>query len=187
MKNTFFLIWVLLCTSSCKIGGSFQGLYSYYNKEYARNPELFEKVQDTTVNICNLQSITPKVYIINGKQLRQCIKNSDKSLIYIWSPKCKGKFCYPLNILQTKCDNKNIDLYIVSEYYDSKLMQIDYGLKKSIYGIDTEYYKTNLTSQYTKLFFEDLDVNNLEEEKFLYYEKGLLSDKSKSIDIIERN
>lgn len=74
MKNTFFLIWVLLCTSSCKIGGSFQGLYSYYNKEYARNPELFEKVLDTTLNICNLQSTTPKVYIINGKQLKETKK-----------------------------------------------------------------------------------------------------------------
>lgn len=172
-KTILFSLFFFQLLSSCSINGNFQGLYSYYDKTKSENPNLLVET-DSIINICEIEKKeTPKVYIINGKDLKECIKKFDDLLIYIWSPKCKSKFCYPLNVLQQNCNNNKIELIVVSEYYDNELMQIEYGINKPIFGIDTNYYNTNTTSKYLSKFIFDLtSIENIE-GRLLYFKNGV--------------
>ena len=168
MKRFIFL-YILVLFSSCKISGSFQGLYGYYHKTIKENPNLVTKYNSETD--CDL-AIENKVISINHINLKNCLNQHSKTLIYIWKPKCKSEFCYALNIIQDRCLKNNVELYVVAEYYDSKLMSIDYNLQRSIYGIDVEYYKTNLTEKYLPLFINGLTSSELVHENFIFFENG---------------
>jgi len=173
MKKIIFLFAiVLLSINSCSVNGTLQGLYSYYNKTKSINPKLLVK-PDSSILICELENPkTPKVFVISGDKLKKCISNNNV-LVYIWPPKCKSKVCYPLHILQKKCDEKNIDLFIVAEYYDNELMQQNYAIKRPVFGIDTKYYKTNLTSKYVAKFNLDLIGKKDITDRFIYFENGI--------------
>lgn len=180
--KTLIVTAAVLLVSSCKINGSFQGLYGYYNKTKLRGPELF--INHTNISNCNLNEITSnKIVITTGELLKSCI-HQDKTIIYMWSPKCRSKFCYDLNLLQQLCNQKKINLLIVAEYYDFKSMTTEYYLKNPIFGIDTEYYKTNLTSKYSALFYEDLINQKTVVHRLLYFEKGVYKDSYTTINEI---
>lgn len=166
-----YLLIIFFLYSSCSIKGSFQGLKSYYKKTNSRKPGLLIRPIDK--NICELRNTgSPKVYIINSQSLSECLKSYEHSLVYIWAPKCKSKYCYPLNLIQQKCDKKNITLYIVAEYYDSELMDIAYSIKSPIFGIDTDYYETNTTSKYLAAFLHELTLTNGFRGRFLDFTGG---------------
>lgn len=57
-----------------------------------------------------------KVYAINGKQLLNCLKNTDNAIVYIWSPHCSGTSCISLDYLQEKAEQYDYDIFIVAEY-----------------------------------------------------------------------
>ena len=170
---TSLLLFSILLLTSC-IQGSFKGLDSYYTKTIKEKPEIF-------INTKNLDSINGKfsklenyVFIINGNDLKKCLKENDKSFVYIWGAKCSSKVCYPLELINNHCKKNNVSLYIVAEYYDSESMSYNYELDKNILAIDTKHYKTNLTSKYLSLFLKDID-NSLDydtiPERYLYFEK----------------
>lgn len=170
----FFLLFAsLLILSSCKINGTLQGLVSNYKKTKNENPNLLVKLNDSS-NVCmSLTQNNNSVLIINGKQLKQCLSENKKALLYIWEPKCKSKFCYDLNTLQKRCDEAGFELYIIAEYYDSPLMGKKYELKRPILGIDTKYYHSNMTAKYTSRFFSDLMAEEEKSDKrLIYFEKG---------------
>ncbi|UPQ78601.1 hypothetical protein M0M57_13345 [Flavobacterium azooxidireducens] len=176
------LIYIIFLFSSCKINGSFQGLYSYYHKTIKENPNLVTKYNSETD--CDL-AIENKVISINHINLKKCLNQHSKALIYIWKPKCKSEFCYALNIIQDRCLKNNIVLYVVAEYYDSKLMSIDYNLKRSIYGIDVEYYNTNLTEKYLPLFINGLTTNESKIDNFIFFEDGKFKESFQKINKID--
>jgi len=170
---TSLLLLSFMLLTSC-VQGSFKGLYSYYERSIKEKPEIF-------INTKNLDTINGKfskldnyVFIINGNDLKKCLKENDKSFIYIWGAKCSSKICYPLELINNHCKKNNVSLFIVAEYYDSENMSYDYELDKNILAIDTKYYNTNLTSKYLNLFLKDID-NNLDydtiPERYLYFEK----------------
>ena len=166
----------------CSIQGSFQGLHSYYSRTKSKNPDLLVKT-DLSASICKIvKPDSPRVYLINGIELKNCLKDQDKAIIYIWSPKCKAKSCYPLNLLQSKCDREKISLFIVAEYYDSDLMQINYQTEKPIFGIDVGHYNSNWTKQYRSRFIHDLTYREDLKGRFIYFENGVFK---KSFEAIE--
>jgi hypothetical protein len=181
--NKFLVIIILIFCTSCSINGGFQGLYSYYSKTKSKNPQLLIKPNISTP-ICEInKSDTPQVYVINGLNLRDCIKTTDKAIVYLWAPKCRSKFCYSLNSLQQKCDMKKILLFIVAEYYDNELMRINYTTTiKPIFGIDVEYYQTNKTSKYLSKFIYDLTSRSDMSGRLMYFEGGVFK---KSFETIE--
>lgn len=170
--NILFIL--LLCLNSCSINGSFQGLYSYYDKTKSKDPDLL--VKPSAINpLCQLkQSSPPKILVVNGASLKTCINTAEKAVVYIWSPKCKSKNCYPLDLLQQKSNTGNINLFIVAEYYDSELMGLNYEIDRPIYGIDIDYYNSSLTSKYLPLFLKDLTATTVPKTRFLYFENGEL-------------
>jgi hypothetical protein len=163
----------IILLNSC-VQGSFKGLYSYYERSIKEKPGIF-------INTKNLDTINGKfskldnyVFIINGKDLKNCLKENDKSFIYIWGAKCSSKICYPLELINNHCKKNNVSLFIVAEYYDSENMSYDYELDKNILAIDTKHYNSNLTSKYLNLFLKDIDNNlNYDDipERYLYFEK----------------
>ena len=180
--KSYALISVLLLTFSCRINGNFKGLYSYYNKSKKSNPDLFV-IPDKAKSICNLTKPNiPKVYIINGMNLKKCFQNKKDIILYIWGPNCKSKICYPLEILQRECDENDIELYIVAEYYDAELMEIIYNIQNPIFGIDIEYYNSNLTSKYLTEFIQDLTGTNDISNKFYYFKNGAFQNSFESIE-----
>lgn len=163
------LIFIVLSQfyTSCSIKGSFRGLYSYYEKTNKESPNLLKGAS----SICGLKNDN-HIYVINGLELKKCLKNEKESLVYFWSPKCFSKVCISLNMAQEICSKKGIKLYIVAEYYDSELMNKKYDLETPIFGIDTKYYSTNLTEKYMKKFIIDIEATKDQENRFLYYKNG---------------
>jgi hypothetical protein len=174
--------------SSCSIKGDFKGLYSYYSKTKSKNPTLFYKPNksDTICNITNA-SVKSRIVIINGLDLKKCIDVSSNSIIYFWSPKCKSKVCFPLDIVQSVCNSQNIDLYVVAEYYDLEQMEINHEITRPIFGIDTEYYKTNLTKKYITKFLEDIKLDSNTYNRYFYFKKGVFIESYESIYNIKVN
>ena len=68
---------------------------------------------------------------------------------------------------------KNISLFIVAEYYDVDLMQIDYKISRRIFGIDVEYYQSNKTSRYLSKFIYELTAKKEIVGRLIYFEDGL--------------
>ena len=179
----FTVVGFVYCTG-CTVNGSFQGLFSYYSRTKSQNPDLLIK-PDPSASICGISKPdSPRVYVINGMDLKNCLKSMDKALIYTWAPKCKGKFCYPLNSLQKKCDLKDISLFIVAEYYDTELLQVNYQTKKPIFGIDVSYYNSNLTSRYFSKFIFDLTGEKALTGRFIYFENGVFKRSFEAIENI---
>ncbi len=184
MYMNFVFILALFAFSSCTIRGNFRGLYSFYAKTKATNPELLLKPPPGS-SICEIiNTDTPKVYVINGSSLKECLKSRDKAIVYVWSSRCQSELCYSLNLVQQKCDAKGVELFIVAEYYDDELMRFKYRIEHPILGIDTEYYKTNFTSRYMSRFLHDLASIQKFENRFLYFENGIMKRAFSAIDEI---
>lgn len=175
---------LIILLSSCSINGSFKGLYSYYEKTQKEKPNLIISNQNSNT-LCNIKNDSiARIYTINGYNLKNCIANQVKTICYIWAPRCKGKFCYSLNAVQNKCKSLSSDLFIVSEYYDSEMMSIKYNLDKPIFGIDTKYYKSDLTSNYMSNFIKDLTAKDKVNGRFLLFKNGLYITSCLSLDSI---
>ena len=174
----------IIVMNSCAIHGNFEGLYSYYDRVKSKNPSLLIK-PNINSSICKLKNVdTPHIYVINGASFKECADKYDSAVVYIWSPKCKSKFCYPLTLLQKECNNKKVELFIVAEYYDNEFMELDYHLNRPIFGIDTEYYNTNLTSKYRSKFLYDITSKNDIAGRFIYFKKGSFIKSFNSIEEI---
>ncbi len=185
-----FICGLIVSLSSCgliKIGGSLQGLTSYYTKTVKAYPTLIthdireDMFCSATVN----DSI--KVVLGNGKEVQTCILHYEKALVYIWQPKCHSKFCPSLDILEGKCKQAGMELFVVAEYFDGPLMSKKYTIERPIIGIDTKYYRSNLTSKYTSRFLADL-INHKDtisdNRKMLYFERGKLIQTARAFEDI---
>ena len=63
-------------------------------------------------------------------------------------------------------------MFIVAEYYDTEKMEVIYKIERPIYGIDTEYYRTNLTSKYLSKLRRELTNTSDMNGHFLYFYNG---------------
>ncbi|MCC7467032.1 MAG: hypothetical protein IT261_12220 [Saprospiraceae bacterium] len=176
------VILFMLSFISCSINGSFQGLYSYYDKTNMRAPYLIQKPASP---LCNLiQPDTPVVYAINGMELKNCLAQFEKSLVYIWRPKCTSDICVSPKDLQKFCQSNNIELFIVAEYYDYENMTLNFPIKRPIFGVDCEYYSTHLTQKYVSMFLTDLigEKTTYQEKQFFLLNYGCVLDMSSSME-----
>lgn len=188
MRTIIIYSFAAFLLTSCAIKGNFKGLYSYYNQTSKNNPELFYFPSEKE-NLCEISLINSpsKIIITNGLELKKCIDFNKNYLLYLWGPFCHSDVCLPLEFIQSYCDEKNIELIIVAEYFDWEEMNVNYKIKKPIYGIDTKYYETNLTNKYTKKFFYDMDKNITEfdlNNRFFFFKNGVFNKSFESIDEI---
>ena len=179
-----FFNWIIISFSNCSINGTMQGLYSYYSKTLQISPYLIKK---PISSICNIsQKDTSVIYTTNGIEIKSCIEKINKSLLYLWKPKCTSDICLSLERVQDYCNENNIELFIVAEYYDYETMKIVHAIKRPIFGIDCEYYKTNLTKKYVSGFMNDLfgEKYNFDGNNYFFFKNGCLNNMSDNIQKI---
>lgn len=171
MNKIWYFLLLLMLGSCIKIKGELKGLYSYFDKTDKLYPGLLAKPSGNPV--CSLiQAETPKVYIINGKQIHDCLARSENAALYFWQPLCHGEFCYAIDVVQRECNKKNLDLYIVSEYYDGESMNRQYTITHPIFGIDIKYYGSSLCDNYVPKFMEDVTGKKIRNVKFIVFKNG---------------
>ncbi|HMI06076.1 MAG TPA: hypothetical protein VK528_00915 [Flavobacterium sp.] len=173
MKKIFLPCFASLILCSCiTIKGDFKGLYGYYDKTNKDFPGLLVKPSLETP-LCNItKTETPRIIVANGTQIKACLEQYDNSVLFIWSSKCHGIYCYALNAVQRECKAKGIELFVAAEYYDGESMIQDYNIDRPIFGIDTEYYNTSLTDKYMKAFFWDITGKEERNMKFIQFKNG---------------
>jgi len=173
--------------NSCSFNGTLQGLFSYYNKTSKISEIRFVPIENNDKFNSFSNNDSAIIYITNGNQLHKYLEKYEKSIVYIWSPKCKSTFCYSLNLIQKICKTNNAELFIVAEYYDAYFMSKNYTIDHPIMGIDVKYYKTNITSKYLGKFILDLTnhSNNYDNYgNFLSFNKGKFERTFNNIDDI---
>ncbi|MBK7428273.1 MAG: hypothetical protein IPI60_15270 [Saprospiraceae bacterium] len=187
IPTLLFFLSLILCTSCglISIDGSLQGLNSYYNKTKADNPNLLAR-PDNSFPLCELKTNeTPKVYVTNAAEIASCFPKEGNAIVYIWRPNCSGKLCYSLNLVQEKCNKEKIDLFIVAEYYHTEKMEINYKTERPVFGIDTKYYRSNLTSKYLSKFRNELTGTGELNGQFLLFRNGVFYKSFKDIEDID--
>lgn len=178
------LLFSFITFSSCSISGNFGGLFSYYKRTNKQSPNLIQKTTEIS-DFCDVNTnAKATVLMINDIQLKECLNSKEESIIFIWSPNCQGSYCYSLNAIQEKCNLKNIELFVVADYYDYSKMKESYNLAHPILGIDTKYYKTNLTNKYMSKFYLGLTSKEIISGKFLRFHRGEFQETFNLIDSI---
>jgi hypothetical protein len=160
--------------SSCSINGSLKGLYGYYNITKKDCPGLLVRPQAPDSICQRSQPATPVVYVINGVDLKRCLSGLNNALVYFWKSNCSSPMCYPIEVVQQKCNVQNVDLFVVAEYYDTYSMNNKYDVSRPVLGIDTRYYKSNMTKKYMSRFLQDLAEVEYTESSLYYFKKGQL-------------
>lgn len=188
----FFVVAILALSlkwmPSCSVSIFLPGVFSYYKRTTADSPHIFEgSCKELDVKCQQRCQAPPRVVVVNGIELSACLSDKSECIVYLWAPRCQGVYCYSLNELQKECDRRGLELFVVAEYYDGKLMDQDYGLSRPIFGIDTKYYQSDLTNRYVSLFLEDLTQNDIksQESRILYFENGLLKNYFSQIEEVD--
>lgn len=105
-------------------------------------------------------------------------------MVYYWQPSCQSEICIPIYAVDQYCQENDIALYVVSKYYHNEIMAKESYSNYPIIGIDTKYYKTNLTSKYIPKFYADLGIENTIDNFFLF-ENSKLVRQSRGTDFKE--
>lgn len=173
LKLPFNRIYLLLLPllAGCTINGSFQGLRSYYPKSLKEKPDLFVHSEGSSAFCEDPPLYRHKVAVINASELRSCIKEP-LNIIYLWQPNCSGSACISLNASQHIADSVGADLFVVAQYYDVDMMDLNHAIRHPILGIDTEYYGSDWTDKYLNAFLEDLLKKKTEIGMFILFENG---------------
>jgi|GEM_PF-724728 hypothetical protein len=163
MRYLFAIIAAMLFAQGCN--AQMVGLTSGYNQlsETEKADVLFN-----TKDICDMPN-DHKIVAINGKQLKECLAQTDSAMVYRWVPHCNGKACVPLNVCRAYAARHNLKLYIVAEEYDYESMQGQNSGDKPVFVIDHKHYKANLRSRYSKKFARDLMGDAISKDRELYY------------------
>ncbi len=179
MKKLIYIFCLLFFFTSCSglitINGSFQGLYSYYKKTKAVKPNLFVPYNDTAKKHTLNKSNDSTIVLITGGELNKLLKTFNNAVVYMWSPKCKSRFCPSLDVLQQKCDERQIELFVVAETFDINMLQQKHKTVKTLYGINTDFYKTNFTSFYRPKFIKDMQKAKEKDDtinRLFYFKNG---------------
>ena len=177
------LIFLSIVLSSCTINGSFQGLRSYYPETVKVNPDLFVYLEEDQLICDTTGSYTHKVVIANAQNLKECIA-ADSSVVYIWGANCKGTECKGLNESQEMTSQANANLFVVAEYYDAELMDLNHLIDYPIIGIDTRHYKSEWTKKYLSRFLSELTGENTDHSsgRFFVFFDGKMTGRYRTME-----
>lgn len=96
------------------------------------------------------------VYMINGAQLRNELKNHEKSIVYVFKNGCTSDHCKPLIVYETFARNNGYQLFLVMDGYINFDASMDQHIAGNLFVIDNDYYKEKKRLKYSRLFENDL-------------------------------
>lgn len=158
-------IVILFLITSCLVHIEGTALGLTFGHKKLTEDDLKEIVfEDHSNTICN-RAMDYKIHAITGKQLRECLKNNDTSLVYRWSPLCKAESCILIKACQEYCTKKNYKLYVVSEFYHMESMRAQNVADQPIFIANHKYYGKHLASKMETRFFKDVLNKPIDKEE----------------------
>lgn len=173
------LLLLLLVYSCGSIHISIHGLMSEYKRAWREAPELMESTKNPPPLCEAVYQKERPLQVITAQDLKPCLEQQDKAIVYEWETRCQGEACYLPDVLQAWCTEQGIELYVLSEYYDDKYIQKPYQLEHPILVINHFYYKTPWIQGYFKKFYKDLVGRKREQQEWgrlAYFEQGTFRD-----------
>lgn len=169
MKKYINYLSILLFISSCQIIGltSDYKKISETEKSYIKELDSFENTEGNNV------------YIINGKQLKEELKNNKKSIVYTFANGCSSENCLPLAYYENFAKENNYKLYMVMSGYYDLYKTLDQESTSPLYAIDDKYYNTKYSGKYLRMFENEISGKPLDEKRtsynsFYFFEKDTL-------------
>lgn len=145
MKQLFFWFGTLVILNSCIVQG-FTNDYGKLNdseKAFIRDFEGFSEVKSRAI------------YEIDGKTLREELKNHPQSIVYKLSNGCTSELCKPLQVYENFAKAHDYQLFIVMSGYANLYKTMEQPFISPLYAIDTDYYETNISYKYNRYFEND--------------------------------
>ena len=100
-----------------------------------------------------------RIMAVTAEQLSALLKKNDTTLLYVWSPHCSSSSCVSLKAVQDYCDQANLPLWVLTEYYTDAFTQIEF-LSRPMLSVNEFHYKTSYCNSYMKRFLSELIPNN---------------------------
>lgn len=128
-----------------------------------------------------------RIMAVTAEQLSAVLKKSDTTLLYLWSPHCSSSSCVSLIAVQDYCDQANLPVYVLTEYYTDAFTQNEF-LSRPMLSVNEFHYKSSYCNSYMKRFLSELIPDDKRENdsnhRFLLFSKGSFV---KSYESIEKN
>ena len=115
-----------------------------------------------------------RIYAINPNQMKELLATKEKAIIYRWLPICKSENCTSLGLTQSYCDEKGIELFVITDSYTEAFTQIE-SIKNPMFSIDIACFRIEIKDYDDDLFYKELlgdkyDTKNY--NRFYYFENG---------------
>lgn len=118
-----------------------------------------------------------RIMAVTAEQLSALLKKNDTTLLYVWSPHCSSSSCVSLKAVQDYCDQANLPLYVLTEYFTDAFTQNEF-LSRPMLSVNEFHYKTSYCNSYMKRFLSELIPDDKRESdsnhRFLLFSKGSL-------------
>ena len=116
-----------------------------------------------------------RIMAVTAEQLSAVLKKSDTTLLYLWSPHCSSISCVSLKAVQDYCDQANLPVYVLTEYYTDAFTQNEF-LSRPMLSVNEFHYKSSYCNSYMKRFLSELIPDDKRENdsnhRFLLFSKG---------------
>lgn len=163
MKYFFFLFLGFFILHSCI---QVQGFTNDYGKLSEGQKSLISPLE----SFDDLEN--GKIYTINPVQLKNELKNHQKSIVYVFTNGCVSKYCLPMNVYKSYADANGYKLFLVMNGYANLNQTLDQEVEIPYFAIDSEFYGVTNRSKYTGYFENEL-MNLPKETKHKEYPGNL--------------
>ena len=145
------LLWGAWLLSGCVITRS-PGFYSGYRRLPAQEQE--------TIRFLPPEAPLPTVavadgylYAVTAQSLLRALPANDTTLVYLWSPHCRGRYCASLQSVEADCRRNGYQFQAVAAYYaDLVQIKLQAPLQQPLLAINHRYYRSDYCQKYGRLF-----------------------------------
>ncbi len=113
-----------------------------------------------------------RIMAVTAEQLSALLKKNDTTLLYVWSPHCSSSSCVSLKAVQDYCDQANLPLYVLTEYFTDAFTQNEF-LSRPMLSVNEFHYKTSYCNSYMKRFLSELipkdQLQSVSHHRFLLF------------------
>jgi hypothetical protein len=152
----YILISILFVSvfGSCKISGLTND-YNTLNEQQKQKIVPLNNFKDTKLDV---------IYKINGKQLREELKNHNRSLVYVFKNGCTSTYCKPMMNYVTYAKENNYTLFLVMDGYCNLSETTDQYPASILYAIDSDFYKETKRHIYSRYFINELTGKSINDK-----------------------
>lgn len=156
------------CVSVKVIIPPIYGLNSGYSKLTDKEKKMVIFAQDNT-DILQDTLREHIFYAVTGKQFVNMISESEKSLVYDWTPNCTAESCLAIEQVYEHGVKNGYDVYIVASYFSPEaIVQVE-GFEHAVFIPNFLHYGTDKCRKYERKFWIDL----MGKENYYMYSKTI--------------